>query len=1412
MREQQSKPASNVASKRTAARVSATPAVAPTSRTNEHLAFQLQGAPAATTPEELDANRAADDAVASASPYGVIVEDGLPVGDGQINRTAFMDRVEPAITRTAESILQPAGREAKDCPYLEFWVSYYRDQSAAHIERALAKYVKPDPPDIDGIEKAILAHVTEAVAGWVYDRSVQVPGEIDWRVKDDLVDDDSADGAVAQRMGADGHGAPAAPGSAAAIRGQLSSGRPLDASVRTRMERGFGTSFTDVRVHTDQRAVSAAQRFDARAFAVGQDIGFGAGEYRPGSLSGDLLLAHELAHTIQQRGAHATNEGAQDYEADATRAAIGAVVPGMEGQHAPRMRGGLLLRRCGTGEEPAPKGVSEAEYQEAITELKTLYAQRAGADVPETDKAAIDRRIRELTQKVWGWGVQLSDEQLQRAVEAGDDLRKGVDAPAPEETAKPGTPPNVTGQAKDVDALDLTGIKFEAKSTDDRVLLLWNKKDLYVLPARSLVYTAPTKSPQSGGPVFGVPVAGHAGAYLVKTDSGVGMMVDAGGKRTGGPNVLMPASLEYLQVRMNIREIDGAMLSHAHADHIDNVPMLVRREQLTGNIYVWPGWESATAGGFGKLWDLLRDPSFTQFGKGPGWQPTTVTVQEIPGPAGKTGVTQGMLRIGGAQYDFVASTEKLRRYVQALRSGQTGKQDIDAASSLLRITPVGGKFSILVVGDWRGSYIKDLHAQMGEPAFTEFVKDTRVFGGMHHHLGAVNSKADVEGIRILLKAIGPTAEPLTAAVQTGASNNAELIAALRQSGVRVVTLGEIDPANPGKVTFTEKGELRSSRASVFEPEPAVRSAQARIVDMLRAAEALEKYPDEMRSEGKTTGEIAAGLRTEAARLRAAVESRQELATSKLHRTTAVADVDAQLTRNGIELNRIAGMEADLGDKVSMLSRFRSRAEEIRLERARARQRGESSLRLRQLIAQVDPKRAAEILAEELNAAGLSRRNERRALRSARARLIEQGRLSQLAEPGAPRFSGIGTRSGGVAVGLIALEVFNLAEPFITQYVQERREATHKDFYTFLQVASWWQEHGASVPVVGMRGNQVVTNSGDMLASLRKRIWKDLPNDRQAPERDLDAAIKAAVPLDKLFVPELVAWKNQALIWDAFRDWVTSNVKDFNDYAAEFKDVESPAIRAKGPSFEELLWEVRTGRLDGDHVTDGWQFSPELTTIMRATAARVIEGTEATIEKEKARPGPTRPTASSAPSISSAVSTSDDSPNIGQPPTAATSTGRFKSDASRKAHGNYRFKETAPSPAWGSKDEPEFLLYESERPPRAGYVLAGPGDYNTYARMRGVRVWTYDPEQSVKLPKRTVKPNEVIPTEPVRSAREQYAEDAKRKGEGEFIASDGTIYYGELRFPYFAPNEVPYLWLKKDDLDIKPRAPSGPAPK
>jgi hypothetical protein len=85
----------------------------------------------------------------------------------------------------------------------------------------------------------------------------------------------------------------------ASLRG---SGRPLDASLRRSMEARFGHDFRAVRIHDDSTANAAASRLDAAAYTVGSDLVFAAGRYSPQTPHGRHLLAHELAHVVQQRG------------------------------------------------------------------------------------------------------------------------------------------------------------------------------------------------------------------------------------------------------------------------------------------------------------------------------------------------------------------------------------------------------------------------------------------------------------------------------------------------------------------------------------------------------------------------------------------------------------------------------------------------------------------------------------------------------------------------------------------------------------------------------------------------------------------------------------------------------------------------------------------------------------------------------------------------------------------------------------------------------------------------------------------------------------------------------------------------------------------------------------------------------
>jgi hypothetical protein len=78
-------------------------------------------------------------------------------------------------------------------------------------------------------------------------------------------------------------------------------GTPLDTDTRAMMEDRLGQDFSDVRVHTDQKADESARSINAQAYTVGTDVVFRSGSYSPGSESGQRVLAHELTHVVQQK-------------------------------------------------------------------------------------------------------------------------------------------------------------------------------------------------------------------------------------------------------------------------------------------------------------------------------------------------------------------------------------------------------------------------------------------------------------------------------------------------------------------------------------------------------------------------------------------------------------------------------------------------------------------------------------------------------------------------------------------------------------------------------------------------------------------------------------------------------------------------------------------------------------------------------------------------------------------------------------------------------------------------------------------------------------------------------------------------------------------------------------------------------
>jgi Domain of unknown function (DUF4157) len=111
-----------------------------------------------------------------------------------------------------------------------------------------------------------------------------------------------------------------------AVRGARGGGQPLPGRVRAPMERALGADFRGVRLHTDAQADQFSRMLGARAFTTGPEIFFRHGEYHPDGMPGQRLLAHELAHVVQQTATVRDADGARPASTGVISPAAGTAV------------------------------------------------------------------------------------------------------------------------------------------------------------------------------------------------------------------------------------------------------------------------------------------------------------------------------------------------------------------------------------------------------------------------------------------------------------------------------------------------------------------------------------------------------------------------------------------------------------------------------------------------------------------------------------------------------------------------------------------------------------------------------------------------------------------------------------------------------------------------------------------------------------------------------------------------------------------------------------------------------------------------------------------------------------------------------------------------------------------------------
>jgi hypothetical protein len=176
-----------------------------------------------------------------------------------------------------------------------------------------------------------------------------------------------------------------------------SSGSALPDTLMRKFESSLGTDLSSVRVHTGDSSAAANEAVGARAYTMGQDIHFAAGQYDPSSAGGQHLLAHEVAHTVQQSGMTqrmqfklAVSSPGDHLEHEADRAADAMIA----GARATVSGGGGLGRKVFRETEPSV-GTIQGAGDEAEAKAKTAVLQVDSVSV-QTDRSRVGELIADI--------------------------------------------------------------------------------------------------------------------------------------------------------------------------------------------------------------------------------------------------------------------------------------------------------------------------------------------------------------------------------------------------------------------------------------------------------------------------------------------------------------------------------------------------------------------------------------------------------------------------------------------------------------------------------------------------------------------------------------------------------------------------------------------------------------------------------------------------------------------------------------------------------------------------------------------------------------------------------------------------------------------------------------------------------
>ncbi len=320
-----------------------------------------------TRAPQLEAHEAPapDDVVRSVSPAAPEGDARPAMHDDARGRDAMLARLRESTTSTAISML---GERAVGCPYIDAWFARHARTDEETLRRMFRRYAGLSEPANDHeLFEAIQARLRLGIAYW--------------QSGDD----------IAPELALAGLAPPGVDAISAAIAGDEVGALHVAAQL------GEGIALPgagDVRVHTDATTARLADRADAHAFAVGSDIVIGSSAPKPGTLAGDVLLAHELAHVAQQaRGKSRSADSESEANAVAVRAASRGTLAGIGDVSRRAMTTPLSLQRCKRGKSPDKDAGTSPPVEDGATKDASVPDAPVDAALPPGMRSWVGSKI-----------------------------------------------------------------------------------------------------------------------------------------------------------------------------------------------------------------------------------------------------------------------------------------------------------------------------------------------------------------------------------------------------------------------------------------------------------------------------------------------------------------------------------------------------------------------------------------------------------------------------------------------------------------------------------------------------------------------------------------------------------------------------------------------------------------------------------------------------------------------------------------------------------------------------------------------------------------------------------------------------------------------------------------------------------